>query len=414
MTSELNMNTGPQGPTLRVGVPETSWVRSTMYDGFFMMSGLWAMPVVIALYGSGYLSRFHLALGVLFWIGHRVATTYLAFCQQAYRELIVDQNARFVLVPAAVIVSVFALLLIPESIIPIPVLNRVILLAVIDFAWEFYHFTMQHYGVLSVYRMLAKQNPADVAQKRLEKWYCMAAFGCGIPVSVVYHSLGSLAHANPDFIVPVSVLQMLRIAGIALVLGLTWYMLMTELRNADASVPKMLYITSVGVPVSLAFFYDSLVPALLVIAVQHWLVAVGLSAHMASGQAADTKEPNGWYRFWGVFNRSPYAVLVLMCIFSAALAPIMEFSDVERRFALKELRSMFDSGAGTREYIYWGETYMRWLSRFNRDTVLIVFVAAGFSFGYVHYLMDRAVFRFSDAATRQRGIPLLVQKGGKN
>jgi hypothetical protein len=389
------------------------WVRTAGYDALFMLSGLWAMAIVVALHGSGHLSRFHLWLGVLFWIGHRLATSYLAFCQQAYRELLVEQNKRFVIAPLVVIATVFAMMLIPESIIPIPILYRLLLLAVVDFAWEFYHFTMQHYGVISVYRILARQNPAAVKDKKIEKLFCLTVFGCAIPAAVVYQSLSNLAQANTDFFVPMWAIETLRGGGIAFVLGFTGFMVVKELNASQSSIPKTLYMISVGIPVALAFVYHSLVPALLIIAVQHWLVAVGISAHMASGHAPSNAEPNGWYRFWGVVNKSPWAVLVVMCIFSAVLVSIMEVSDVERRYAVKELRSMFDANAGTRDYIYWGETYMswlRWLWSASEDTVLMLFVAVGFSFGYIHYLMDRAIFRFSNAATRQKSLPLLVQK----
>ena len=368
-------------PSRRWAVPAHVWVRSAGYDAFFMMSGLWAMAAVIALQGGGHLSRFHLFLGVLFWIGHRLATTYLAFCQQAYRELIVEQNTRFILVPVGVVIAVFAMLFVPESIVPIPVFHRLVALAIVDFIWEFYHFTMQHYGVLSVYRMLARQNPADVAKKRIEKMYCLTVFGCALPAAVAYHSLQTMAANNAGFVVPIWVMETWRLAGVTFALGFSLVMVREELRAETVSIPKAFYIISVGGPVALAFSNGGLAPALLIIAVQHWLVAVGLSAHMASGRAADVDNPNGWYRFWGMFNRSPYAVLVVMCIFSAILAPIMEFSDVERRYAVKELRSTFDAQAGTRNYIYWGEVYMEWLDwlfMLSRDKVLMVFVAAWF------------------------------------
>lgn len=387
------------------------WVRSRAYDLFFLLSGLWVMAVVVPLAGTDTLKPFHLMLGVLFWIGHRLATAYLAFCQQAYRELLVEQRTRFIRVPLAITVIVFVLLLIPESILPVPILYRLLPLAVIDFIWEFYHFTMQHYGVVSVYRIRAQQDPAAVDDKRKEKLFCMTVFGAGIPAAVVYHSLNHLAETTPDFFVPGVAIQGLRVAVVLFALGFTARMVIKELSVRNTSLPKALYMISVGVPVSLAVIYDSIAPALLILAIQHWLVAVGISAHMASGIGPVKREPNAWYRFWGVVNKSPVRVLLVMCAFSAVLAPIMEFSDVERRMAVKAVRGMFDPAAAERAYVYWGETYMNWFSGLGEHTVLMFFVAIGFSFGYVHYLMDRAIFRFSDPSTRKSSLPLLLHRG---
>lgn len=387
------------------------WLRSRAYDLFFLHAGLWTMLIVIPLAGNDVLKPFHFTLGVLFWIGHRLATAYLAFCQQAYQELLVEQRTRFVTVPLVFTVVVFVMLLIPESILPIPLLYRVLPLAVLDFAWEFYHFTMQHYGVVSVYRIRAQQDPGAVQEKRLEKIFCMTVFGGGIPAAVVYHSLVTLSANNADFIIPGWAIQTFRFLAIAFALGFTARMVIKELSIANTSMPKIMYMIAVGVPVSLALILDSMAPALLVLAIQHWLVAVGISAHMASGTGPVRKAPNAWYRFWGFVNRTPFRVLVVMCIFSAVLAPVMEFSDVERRLAVKTWRGMFSPTMTERSYVYWGEMYLDWFSGLGEHTVLMFFVAAGFSFGFVHYLMDRAIFRFSNAATRRSSLPLLLGRG---
>ncbi len=386
-------------------------MRSRAYDLFFMHAGLWTMAIILPLAGTDALKPFHFTLGVLFWIGHRFATAYLAFCQQAYQELLVEQRTRFITVPLALTVLVFVVLCIPQSILPVPILYRVLPFAVLDFAWEFYHFTMQHYGVLSVYRIRAEQDPADVVEKRYEKFFCYVVFGAGIPAAVVFHSLQYLSSNNADFMVPGWAIQAFRFLALAVVVAFTARMVIKELSVTKSSTPKVMYLISVGVPVALALTMSSMAPALLILAIQHWLVAVGISAHMAAGKGPARAAPNAWYRFWGVVNRSPVRVLVLMSIVSAVLAPIMEFSDVERRWAVKAFRGMFDPSAGQRSYVYWGELYMDWFSGLGEHTVLMVFVAMGFSFGYVHYLMDRNIFRFSNAATRRSSLPLLLGRG---
>ncbi len=380
------------------------------------------MAVVVLMQGTGALTSIHYGLAVLFWIGHRLTTTYVAYCQEAYRDHLSSHRTRFLVVPVLVLVGVFTLVCVPESLLPVPILYRLLPLAVLDFIWEFYHFTMQHYGVVSVYRIRAGQDPGAVNDKRREKFFCYFAFGSMIPLALVYHSLKSTALPATDtqaamvslpfvnMLLPIWTLQVLRVAGIVGALGMTVYTVVPELRSAKASLPKALYMVSVGVPVALAFVYDSMGPALLILAVQHWMVSVGLTSHMAAGRAPVTKEPNAWYGFWNIFNRSPWAVMALMCVGSAILAPVMEFADVERRFVTSAVRASFDPASATRTYIYWGAQYLDWFSVIGRDTVTSLFIATGFAFGYIHYLMDRAIYRFSDASTRRQTGPLIFQK----
>lgn len=386
------------------------WMRSRSYDAVFMMGGLWTMALVVALNGTGLLKSIQFGLAVLFWVGHRLTTTYIAYCQEAYREHLTKQRVRFLYVPGAVLALVFIMVMVPESVLPVPVLHRLLALAALDFAWEFYHFTMQHYGVVSIYRMRAGQDPGAVADKRWEKIFCYAVFGGGIPLATLYHAFKGMAASNPDFFMPGWGIQGMRMLGIAVALGFTARAVVVEARNPKMSLPKLLYMVSVGLPVSLAFVYDSMAPALLILAVQHWMVSVGLTSHMAAGRAPVKTEPNGWYRFWNVFNRSPWAVMVIMCIGSAALAPVMEFSDVERRYVMRAVRAAFDPASAERHYVYWGAQYLDLLAFMGRNTVVSLFIATGFAFGYIHYLMDRAVYRFSDPDTRRQSAPLIFQK----
>jgi len=397
------------------------WLRSRSYDTTFMLGGLWMMVLVVAMHGTNTLTSVHYTLAVLFWVGHRLTTTYIAYCQEAYREHLTTHRTRFLVVPALVFVVVFAMVCIPESVLPVPILYRLLPLAVLDFIWEFYHFTMQHYGVISVYRMRAGQDPGAVDDKRREKLFCYFVFGSMIPVALAYHAFSGMAVTDGSAegmfrlplvgtLLPMWTLQVLRVLGIVGALGFTLYTVLPELRSPKASMPKVLYMISVGVPVSLAFVYDSMGPALLILAVQHWLVSVGLTSHMAAGRAPVSTKPNAWYRFWNVFNRSPWAVMVLMCIGSAALAPVMEFSDVERRFVTSAFRASFDPASATRTYLYWGSQYLDWFQAIGRETVVSFFIATGFAFGYVHYLMDRAIYRFSDPSTRRQSGPLIFQK----
>ena len=83
------------------------WVRGPLWDGFWMLSALWLAPIVLLL-AHGYsnpesspLDLLYFGLTALFWIGHRLSSTYLAYCTEAYRPLLREQPIRFVVLPIA-------------------------------------------------------------------------------------------------------------------------------------------------------------------------------------------------------------------------------------------------------------------------------------------------------------------------
>src|SRR6201997_5842639 len=80
----------------------SSWVRGPLWDGFWILSALWLAPIVLLL-AHGYsdpesspLDLLYFGLTALFWIGHRLSSTYLAYCTEAYRPLLRLQPVRFV------------------------------------------------------------------------------------------------------------------------------------------------------------------------------------------------------------------------------------------------------------------------------------------------------------------------------
>src|SRR3954465_12277677 len=90
------------------------WVRGPAWDGFWMLSALWLGPIVFWL-GHGYddprsspPDRPLFGLTALFWIGHRLCSTWLAYCTEAYRPLLRMQPIRFVVLPIIVTIACFA------------------------------------------------------------------------------------------------------------------------------------------------------------------------------------------------------------------------------------------------------------------------------------------------------------------
>ncbi len=104
---------GTTGPWVRKC--SSLWVRGPVWDGFWMLSAFWLAPLVLLLV-HGYsdpesipLDLFYFGLTALFWTGHRLSSTYLAYCTEAYRPLLRDQPIRFVVLPILVTAGCFAM-----------------------------------------------------------------------------------------------------------------------------------------------------------------------------------------------------------------------------------------------------------------------------------------------------------------
>ena len=104
-----------------------------------MLSALWLAPIVLFLV-HGYsnpesspLDLLYFGLTALFWIGHRLSSTYLAYCTEAYRPLLREQPIRFVMLPIVVTTGCFALFLPADSALPWTREERLIASRGIDF-----------------------------------------------------------------------------------------------------------------------------------------------------------------------------------------------------------------------------------------------------------------------------------------
>ena len=147
-----------------------------------MLSALWLAPIVLLLV-HGYsnpesspLDLLYFGLTALFWIGHRLSSTYLAYCTEAYRPLLREQPIRFVALPIFITAGCFALFLPADSALPWTREERLIGLAIIDYACVTYHFAAQHFGALSLYRSRADRGPC-IQTRRWDRFFALTAGG---------------------------------------------------------------------------------------------------------------------------------------------------------------------------------------------------------------------------------------------
>ena len=367
----------------------SAWVRGPLWDGFWMLSALWLAPIVLLLV-HGYsdpesspLDLLYFGLTALFWIGHRLSSTYLAYCTEAYRPLLREQPIRFVALPLLITAGCFAVFLPADSALPWTREERLIGLAIIDYACVTYHFAAQHFGALSLYRSRAERGSC-IETRRWDRFFALTAGGVLVFVADIL--AGAVAYQDqwvdrwfPAWIV--SAENGIRGGAMVALFAITAIMLAVELRTPRWSLPRILYIVGLAVMVGLALRPRSLFLFLVIWTSQHWILATGLASQTPSAESAPAT--GIVRRYLHRLNVRPWAVVLFLMLLSLVLLPIFEVE------ANRE--------TGT----YYGDRIFGSLAvQLRSSTWLPALLALGFATGFIHYLLDRSVYRMSDPRVR--------------
>jgi hypothetical protein len=142
-----------------------------------------------------------------------------------------------------------------------------------------------------------------------------------------------------------------------------------------------LYIVGLAVMVGIALCPRSLFLFLVIWTSQHWILATGLASQTPS---AELPPARGIVRnVFHKLNIRPWAVVLFLMLLSTALLPLFEVE------ANRE--------GGT----YYGDRIFGAIATQLRTSNWVpAVVALGFATGFVHYLLDRSVYRMSDPQVR--------------
>jgi hypothetical protein len=368
----------------------STWVRGPGWDGFWILSALWLAPIVLWL-AHGYsnpesspLDLLYFGLTALFWIGHRLSSTYLAYCTEAYRPLLREQPVRFVVLPLLVTAGCFALFLPADSILPWTREERLIGLAIIDYACVTYHFAAQHFGALSLYRSRADRSWC-MQTRRLDRFFALTVGGGLVFIADIL--AGAVAYQDQwfdrwSFLTSiVSAQEGIRVGATLALFVATAIMLCVELRTPRWSLPRVLYMVGIAMMVGLALRPRSLFLFLVIWTSQHWMLATGLASQTPCGEATPTS--GVVRRFLHTLNIRPWAVLLFLILLSITLLPVFE------------VEANRDTGT------YYGDRiFGAFAMQLRTSTWVPALVALGFATGFIHYLLDRSVYRMSDPRVR--------------
>jgi len=319
---------------------------------------------------------------------------YSAFCCPAYRELVREQHFRFVVAPCLIFLLTFIFIYLPD--LWISPVAKLLILGSIFFIVNSYHFAVQHYGVLSIYRIRAGQSTTEKF-KAYEKNVCLIVGGLLVAVGQICHGAEvvdeSLFYQLFSRERVHAVLGIMQVLAPMLILALVVPLLRAELRHERSSTPKIVYLVGLAIQGIAAFFLDPL-PFLILWAVQHWLVSVALAAHMAENDRSEV-DPGTlprWYRFWRPVSRKFLFTVAALVLLSLLLTPLL-------RVPINLLR-----GSEVPQLSAWLIPYLQY------EKVILFLIALNFASVYVHFVYDRAIFRFSNPSVRKVSVPLLFRR----
>jgi len=370
------------------------WIKSPAWDLLWILNTLWLAPFVLLLaWGHDDLRAspvddVFFVLAVPLWFGHRVASAWLAYATPGYRPLLATQRVRFVVAPLAIAVTCFAVLLTPESVLPIPLLERVVWLAVLDYLLVSYHFAAQHFGLLSLYRVRAGR-ASEPMTRGLDRCFALVVGGGFV---VVANALAGSIAFQDRWIDPLlgegfsdTFAPALRNCSICVIVTMAALMVRVELRSRQPSMPRATYILGVTAIVLVGFVNPFVF--LVLWSVQHWSAAMGLVSLAAS--RGDQRSAASWQRLLAPVNRRGWAILLVLAVASTLLLPLLEVEAVADEYTYAD--RIFGAAA-------------LWL-RFSPFVPALL--GLGFATSFIHYVLDRAAFRFSSPEVRQAARGLL-------
>jgi hypothetical protein len=368
----------------------STWVRGPVWDGVWILNALWLVPIVLWL-ARGYthpesspLDVFYLALSALFWIGHRLCSTWLAYCTEAYRPLLRQEPVRFIVIPLLVTLACFAVFMPDDAALPWTREERVVALAILDYVLVTYHFAAQHFGALSLYRSRAER--ASCARtRRLDRIFALGVGGALVFLADILS--GSVAYHDrwiDDWIIPIWLASKqggIREAALLVLCVTTAIMLFAEARTPRRSLPRVLYILGLAAMVAMALQARSPFLYIVIWTSQHWILATGLASQTPRGEPAPTR--GAVRRVLHELNARPWALVLVLVVSSILLLP---FFEVEANWH-----------GGT----YYGDRIFGAIAEGLRTSSWVpALIAVGFATGFVHYLLDRNVYRMSDPRVR--------------
>ena len=173
--------------------------------------------------------------------------------------------------------------------IPLSLLRRFVLLAFLDYFLSLYHFSVQHYGVLSVYRGRlphGQEGSRAAALGLVGVHWCVGIF------SVAMDYLNGEFDPYEIFgnapLLSESAMNGLRL-GLSALVVVAWVLTLRKYVQRQQGIARILYLSTLCYLTIVSFYLEPLLYFFAVQA-QHWFVSLGLTTHMAANSPFEPRD----------------------------------------------------------------------------------------------------------------------------
>lgn len=377
------------GSQQSVSGPSGLWLESPQWDSFWILSGLWLLLVILSAQAAGLVPKIPdaLSLGALvfLWGGHILAPVIVTWMNPGLRAHMAKQPGKYLLFPTSILcISILVGMLgdlsqwtvFPEEF-RIHV-NPRFLIFYSFLIWNTWHFSAQHFGVLAIYRKLAKQwSPRD---RGLDRAFSVVMTCVLLPVAWYteqrWDRLGQLVVYLPD----PSAWPHLTSLVIVTSAGLTLLYVLVEFLKPNASLPRALYILSIGIqPIFGTFSYPFFHMA--VFSICHWMIEFALASRILRNQLRSSEGPS--LGLSGAMTRNSFAKHILVL----ALISIPMYGLFWSQTFLGAVAQMHQS--------LYDEAMFFAYKLGTQPLALGAISGVYFGISFVHFLYDRHLYAFS-------------------
>jgi hypothetical protein len=370
------------------------WLVSPQWDLFWLLSGLFALPVIGLLYLLGQnsaIDRFYLIVALTIAGAHWISPMAVAWSSPGLRKVALVNRRRFIYLPLAglLIPTVLGL---SAGLLPVqwPGLLHLahpwMLVFILQITFDIQHFCGQNFGVLSIYRKTAGLSSAE--DRSMDQLYCRAINWVLMPLAWLSQGviwgpiLGYVPRAEAHGPVVMGVCAVTSLA--------TVLMIVRDIRTGNSSLPRILYIFTLGMSVVLTA-YSATLYGLFVFALWHWITAIGLGARVRHGtlqQMAAGK--TGWYaKLRAKFATEPLYLMIVGAPMIATVSVVLPL-------------------------LLWGAPLDALVQQNKVASTLGIGLLAGIvtGLGFVHLFYDRAIYQFRHEEVRKFVAPHLFAQPG--
>jgi hypothetical protein len=271
--------------------------------------------------------------------------------------------------------------------------RRFVLLAFLDYFLSLYHFSVQHYGVLSVYRGKLSHGQRDRGLLRWDWWVCICVSGVfSVAMDYLNGEFDEFEIFNHEPLLSQHAMAELKL-GLTVLVLLAWALTIRKYVRKQQGLARILYFSTLCYLTIVSFYLEPLL-YFFAVQMQHWFVSLGLTTHIAANSRFQphAEKNASWYRPWAWINARAFGPLLVLALISVCLTPMLE--------ADYFIVHKFDTES---------VTVQGFLVHLQGSAWIYVFGCLAMFSSFLHYIYDRGVFRLSDPLTRKAALPLLYE-----